>query len=155
MLLRRMSTRVSAPMTGTRYARSMPPSTLIFLSCRLSSETESSRIICTGMPRISPEPAQATAASSSSSGGSPSPSMQLRRAVLAGPPRRQGLSSSSSSSSSSLSSRSTARTAATLTSKPSQRSRARLGSILPAAAASHSRPASTRTLMLRSVISAS
>ena len=129
MLLWRTSTRVNAPMTGTRYARRMPPSTPISLPCipcRSSSETESSRIICTGMPRISPEPAQATAASSSSSGGSPSPSMQRRRAVLAGPPRN-GLSSSSSSSSSSLSSRSTPRTAATLTSKPSQRSRARLG----------------------------
>ncbi|KOO21821.1 hypothetical protein Ctob_007226 [Chrysochromulina tobinii] len=99
------------------------------------------------MPRTSPEPAQATAASRSSSGGSPLPSMQLRRAALARPPRnsrsRLGVS------------RSTSRTAATLTVKPSQRSRARLGSILPAAAASHGRPASTRTLMLRSVISAS
>ena len=56
------------------------------LDVLLSSETESERIISTrNAAHLARARAQATAARSSSY-GSPSPSMQLRRAVLAGPP---------------------------------------------------------------------
>ena len=59
----------------------------VYFDVLLSSETESERIISTrNAAHLARARAQATAARRSSSYGSPSPSMQLRRAVLAGPP---------------------------------------------------------------------
>ncbi|KOO28012.1 hypothetical protein Ctob_007635, partial [Chrysochromulina tobinii] len=97
---------LSTDVAGRRYAMSMAAATWSPLSDKSSSAvTLSSRICCTGMPQTTPKPAQATAAIVSLNGGSPSPEMQLLRASLAVPRRKNPTSPSSSMSSSTFAAR--------------------------------------------------